>query len=292
MASFEDLTNYSYMHYENSKNIGWLSEQYPYPKGKVSEEFIDNLWIYLHVNISKVRGQYGCDLCSQSQEKNYKATYKGRSITLGFDEIRVLSEDGKTAYAAPNLIYHYILEHDYRPPEEFIQAVLKGPKPGTREYEKFLASFTDYILQGGNDDIEITLWGENNNNIEIAKQIHDNITKGNLENIISLVNSIPEKVNMIIDYSNWLYIAVSEGKLEIVEYLISYGAKMDIRNASKNPLFRAIYGGYVDIAKLLIEKGIDTKIKYNTPFMRNMDALKLAYKKGQNEIIKLLESKL
>ncbi|WP_276325188.1 ankyrin repeat domain-containing protein [Clostridium beijerinckii] len=106
------------------------------------------------------------------------------------------------------------------------------------------------------------------------------------------MGSDPEKVNMIIDYSNWLYIAVSEGKIEIVKYLISYGVQMNVRNPRNNPLFRVIYEVYVDIAKLLSEKVIDTKIKYNNPFMRNMDALTLAHKKGQNEIVRLLESKL
>jgi len=38
-------------------------------------------------------------------------------------------------YAAPDLIYHYVVEHHYCPPDEFIQAVLEGPLPGSLEYE-------------------------------------------------------------------------------------------------------------------------------------------------------------
>ncbi|MCX7805518.1 MAG: hypothetical protein N3A38_10060 [Planctomycetota bacterium] len=38
-------------------------------------------------------------------------------------EIRVLGRDGKI-YAAPTLIYHYVVAHKYRPPQEFIDAVM------------------------------------------------------------------------------------------------------------------------------------------------------------------------
>ena len=46
--------------------------------------------------------------------------------TLGSAEIRVLGGGGKV-YAAPNLIYHYVAKHKYRPPEEFIEAVMRVP---------------------------------------------------------------------------------------------------------------------------------------------------------------------
>jgi len=55
-------------------------------------------------------------------------------LKLGSAEIRVVGQDG-TVYAAPDLIYHYVVVHDYRPPEEFIQAVMETPLPGTQEHE-------------------------------------------------------------------------------------------------------------------------------------------------------------
>jgi hypothetical protein len=36
--------------------------------------------------------------------------------------MRVAGES--TVYAAPVLIHHYVVAHDYRPPDEFIAAVL------------------------------------------------------------------------------------------------------------------------------------------------------------------------
>ena len=50
-------------------------------------------------------------------------------MSIGDGEIRVL---GKSAiYSAPTLLYHYVVEHHFKPPEEFIEAILTGPAPGS-----------------------------------------------------------------------------------------------------------------------------------------------------------------
>ena len=51
---------------------------------------------------------------------------------FGSAEIRVIG-DGMI-YAASTIIYHWVVEHQYRPPDEIIEAVLKGPRPGTEDY--------------------------------------------------------------------------------------------------------------------------------------------------------------
>jgi hypothetical protein len=43
---------------------------------------------------------------------------------LGSAEIRVPGKSG-IQYACPNMIYHYLQDHNYRPPDEFITAVLE-----------------------------------------------------------------------------------------------------------------------------------------------------------------------
>lgn len=291
MSYFKDLTKYSYLHYENSKNIGWLDKDYSYSKGKVCKEFMDNLWEYLHLNLNQSRGYHSCNLCSVLGEGAFIATNKDKSVKLGFAEIRVLSENGTCVYAAPNLIYHYILNHEYKPPEEFIQAVLNGPKPGTNEYKKFLTSFKEYTLCGKNmNDIKINLWGESMDNIKIIKEFHNAIKEGNLEIIIKLFSLGEKWLNSCIPSSKWLYIASSEGQFEIVKYMISSGFKMDVSQITSNPLFGAINGGYIDIVKLLIESEMDISVKYNNEFIKNMDALTFASKKGRTEIVNLLQS--
>ncbi|HEX7590779.1 MAG TPA: hypothetical protein VF375_02420 [Candidatus Limnocylindrales bacterium] len=50
-------------------------------------------------------------------------TSTGVEIALGDREIIVTADDG-TRHIAPSLICHYVLEHRYQPPAEFMAAVL------------------------------------------------------------------------------------------------------------------------------------------------------------------------
>jgi len=43
-------------------------------------------------------------------------------VALGDAEIRVLGRNDRV-FAAPNLIYHYVTAHGYRPPDEFLGAL-------------------------------------------------------------------------------------------------------------------------------------------------------------------------
>jgi hypothetical protein len=49
----------------------------------------------------------------------------------------VFSPNGE-AFSAPNLIYHYVSEHEYQPPPEFLRALEQGPRPGTEQYSRLL----------------------------------------------------------------------------------------------------------------------------------------------------------
>jgi hypothetical protein len=46
----------------------------------------------------------------------------GQKIKLGSAEIHVKGPGGRT-FVAPDLVYHYIVAHGYRPSIEFIEAV-------------------------------------------------------------------------------------------------------------------------------------------------------------------------
>jgi hypothetical protein len=54
-------------------------------------------------------------------------------IELGYAQIFVFGRRGKI-YDAPNMIYHYVTVHHYKPPEEFIKAIKRGPNPPNPEY--------------------------------------------------------------------------------------------------------------------------------------------------------------
>jgi len=64
----------------------------------------------------------------------------GERLELGYAEIFVFGKRGKI-YSAPNMLYHYVTIHHYKPPEEFIQALKQGPSPPAREYvDRLVAS--------------------------------------------------------------------------------------------------------------------------------------------------------
>lgn len=56
--------------------------------------------------------------------------------------------------------------------------------------------------------------------------------------------------------------AASEGHLDIVEYLLSCGAELDVAEPGRNPLFGAIYGGHKLVADFLLRSGIDPHVTY------------------------------
>lgn len=86
--------------------------------------------------------------------------------------------------------------------------------------------------------------------------------------------------------------AASRGQLDVVAYLIENGAVLDVSEPERNPLFAASHGGHKEIVKLLIESGIDFRVKYSGDLMEGMDALRFAREWGQDDIAKMLIEKL
>jgi len=114
-------------------SIGWLSAKRPYNRGEVSASFAERLWIFCCNPFFYTLGYHNCPFC-QGTSFGILAQCGKEERRLGSAEIRVIGRGG-VVYAAPDLIYHYVVEHHYCPPDEFIQAVLEGPLPGSLEYE-------------------------------------------------------------------------------------------------------------------------------------------------------------
>ena len=158
---------------------------------------------------------------------------------------------------------------------------------------------------------------------ELIKEIRTAIKQNHVESVVELIGSDNEILNMVTPFGTWLHDAAthgrleivkrlvglgidinrragvfdggalneaaSDGQLEIVSYLLSCGAELDVSESTRNPLFGAIQGGHVEIAKLLIENGIDIHVKYTGQSMKNMDALAFAHEYGRKEIVDLLD---
>lgn len=148
---FKDLTPYQYklpFALHQVLNVGWLNADHDYPKGSVSATVTEKLSAIIeqrgrlmdaHTNV--VRGIHHCNLCDQDDVFVEGAH---RRFVLGMSEIWLPSaEQTNRWYASPSMVLHYINEHHYLPPEEFIHAVsafaLDQPFQGQAIYDQLVA---------------------------------------------------------------------------------------------------------------------------------------------------------
>jgi hypothetical protein len=105
--------------------IGWLDRAQEPTIGAVPDEFVAELRERCAQGFNVTRGRHPCPFCSTPEDPelvNAQSALTGEYIA-GNAEIYV--GDAKARwYAAPNLIIHYVEAHGYRPPDEFIAAVL------------------------------------------------------------------------------------------------------------------------------------------------------------------------
>ncbi|GAA1555537.1 hypothetical protein GCM10009678_43190 [Actinomadura kijaniata] len=130
MTYYEDLSVYEYFDEEDvistetggyivvrptytRLNVGWLSDEQPFPRGTPPDGLLPALrWLTEGQGVNLTRGWHWCELCAP----------KGEEVT-GNGEIRVPGAPG-VVYAAPVMITHYVAEHGYLPPAEFVTALL------------------------------------------------------------------------------------------------------------------------------------------------------------------------
>ena len=135
---YKDLSKYTYMSFLNDKripndslNVGWLEKSVPYTKGNVeNESFIEKIFeiVFCEEKIHLTRGFQPCTFCNNFDEKlgvelPIVINWNDKKLKLG-SGILVIENEGKR-YVFPDLIIHYISAHDYLPPKEFIDAVMK-----------------------------------------------------------------------------------------------------------------------------------------------------------------------
>jgi ankyrin repeat protein len=158
--------------------------------------------------------------------------------------------------------------------------------------------------------------------VQICREIRDAIRCGATQKAVELIESDSSLFKVMTPFGTWLHVAAafgqldivkrlvllgasvsrnggilggnplnqaaSKGHLDVVRYLLSCGGDMDISEPQYNPLFSAIYGGHTAVAKLLIEAGINTRIRYSGEYMKDMDALAFAREWGRSDIAELL----
>jgi uncharacterized protein len=158
---------------------------------------------------------------------------------------------------------------------------------------------------------------------QLLNSIEDAIEDGKTFKCMDLIDNNPQILSANTTFGTWLHIAASHGQLAIMEelvkrgvdinarggiaganalhsavedsqyeaakYLLDVGAEMDVAEPERNPLFAAILEDNAKIVQLLIDRGIDTKVKYTGQRMKNMDAIAFAEEHGAEKCLKLLE---
>ena len=127
MTYFADLTPYSFLASAAASpalNVGWLDPAHSFHEGATEPEFHRRLFALCEHPVHRTRGIHRCAFCPELEAAPaQRETLDGRTVFLGSAEVRVDGEG--VTYAAPNLIYHYVVRHQYRPPDEFIRAVMR-----------------------------------------------------------------------------------------------------------------------------------------------------------------------
>src|SRR5262245_28277392 len=135
MSYFEDLSEYRFggvlSLQPSAKSVGWLGKDHAFETAVPDTDLLEVLWSYCSISVVQTRGIHDCEFCLTGTP-NFVET-AGRTLYLGSAEIRVFSKHGDI-YAAPNLIYHYVSVHHYKPPEGFVAALREMPGPPSPEY--------------------------------------------------------------------------------------------------------------------------------------------------------------
>jgi hypothetical protein len=133
MAYFKDLTRYEYtknlfMCAGEPLNIGWLERCATFPKGVVGADLTAKLLALCKFSMNRCFGWHGCHFC---EECPVRITDSDGDFSFGSGDIRVPAKDERVTYVAPDLIYHYVVAHQYLPPDVFLDALsaLSVPKP-------------------------------------------------------------------------------------------------------------------------------------------------------------------
>ncbi len=147
MSYFKDLTSFTYCKEEDDAlNIGFLSGSHKFVRGPIPREILHTLIELTKTLYIQHRGCYVCDICEPTTEVKSNSEYLSawESTRHGSALFRVVSKSGQ-AYIAPTLIVHYITEHQYRPPDEYLEAVVGMT---VKEYiEKINKQFSRYGSQ-------------------------------------------------------------------------------------------------------------------------------------------------
>jgi hypothetical protein len=126
------------MHTDESGDIfvGWLHPDYPFPQADPAPDFLARLKEFAErsresavaLGFGAAGGIHTCEFCGRAH---------------GTTNFGVPA--GDRLFYSPEMILHYVEEHRYAPPAEFVAATLASPLPGTREYVNSVAPYVERL---------------------------------------------------------------------------------------------------------------------------------------------------
>jgi len=92
---------------------------------------------------------------------------------------------------------------------------------------------------------------------EIYNSVWKAIKEGNLAEVVQLLGADRSWLQMETPFGPWLHIAATYGTLDIVRWLVSQGADVNVVGgiANRRAIDQAASAGHVDIVKFLIDSG-------------------------------------
>jgi len=109
-AYYSDLSPYEYgFSIPECVNIGWLDKDHDFEKGDVPNEFIEKLKEL--PTFAAHAGYHNCPFCEGGGRDTWSSSIK---MVIG----------NGLVYLTPAMIVHYVRDHHYKPPQEFIDAVM------------------------------------------------------------------------------------------------------------------------------------------------------------------------
>ncbi|MDJ0756123.1 MAG: hypothetical protein QNJ45_21520 [Ardenticatenaceae bacterium] len=121
--------------------VGWLHRRKSFAKKKSDPRFVARLSQFCRPDnhAFPFRPPLRCALENHAVDP---LQIDGEHFAVGGGEIRVIGHE--EIFAAPDLILHYVVVHQYQPPPEFVSAVMHGPAPDSAEFRAFIRAIQNF----------------------------------------------------------------------------------------------------------------------------------------------------
>jgi hypothetical protein len=138
---------------DHVRAIGWLHPDHSYTRGEIPAELLARL-----KEFAARSGDSAAALYFGASGGFHTCEFCGRAHGIGNFGV----PSGDLLFVAPEMVVHYIEQHGYSPPPEFVAAVLRSPLPDTDEYRLITEPFwqmhrvvIERLMQAANADEHI-----------------------------------------------------------------------------------------------------------------------------------------